>query len=70
MAPFEIPDDLTDQIDEHLSRSKAIAAVALLREATGCSIAEAKEAIGTRFRERFPDQFSSYRNLSDEDYTP
>ncbi|MCW1924999.1 hypothetical protein OKA05_20720 [Luteolibacter arcticus] len=68
MTPFAIPAELSDQIDELLSHSKVLAAICLLREATNCSIADAKCAIGTRFNERFPDQCSSYRNLGDEDY--
>ncbi len=67
MKAPEIPDELTAQIDELLSQSKVLVAVSLLGNATGCGIADAKCAIGTRFRERFPDQFASYRNLSDED---
>ena len=66
MTPLEIPEDLTGQLDGLLSRSQVIVAVTLLRNATGCSIADAKLAVGTRFRERFPDQFSTYTDLSDE----
>ncbi|MEK7951505.1 hypothetical protein [Luteolibacter soli] len=70
MPPPEIPHHLTTQIDHHLSRSEVLSAISFLRETTGCNIADAKEAIGTRLRERFPDQFSSYRNLGDEDHAP
>ena len=67
VMPLEIPDDLTARIDHHLSRSEVMAAISLLREATNCSIADAKAAIGTRFRDNFPNQFSAYQNVGDDD---
>lgn len=70
MEAPEIPGELTGQIHEFLARGKVLVAVGLLRDATGCSIADAKLAIGMRFRECFPDQFSTYRNLSDENDEP
>lgn len=67
MKHFEIPEHLNDEVDGHLSQSEVFAATVLLRERTGCDIAEAKQAVGMRFRERFPYLFLSYRNLGDDD---
>ena len=54
-------------LDELLAKSQVFAAVAAYRALTMATIPAAKDAIGTRFRNRFPDLWSSYRNLSDDD---
>ncbi|MGA2065725.1 MAG: hypothetical protein ABSG86_12180 [Thermoguttaceae bacterium] len=59
--------DLWERIDVHLSRSEMLRAIVLYRETTGCSIAEGKDVIGNRFRERFPQLWAVYRNLDDDD---
>ena len=46
MKHFEIPEHLNDEVDGHLSQSEVFAATVLLRERTGCDIAEAKQAVG------------------------
>jgi hypothetical protein len=56
-----------NRVDSLLAQSKVLAAVVLYREFTRCGIAEAKNAIGERFRTRFPDQFHEYRGLDGAD---
>jgi hypothetical protein len=67
MKTFEIPEHLREQIDAHLARSEVFLALRVLQAGSGCSIPDAKQAIGVRFRERFPDQFRSYRGVYDDD---
>jgi hypothetical protein len=43
-----------------------LAAVVLYREFIRCGIAEAKNAVGERFRTSFPDQFRDYRDVNDD----
>lgn len=57
------------EIDQHLSRSLVLNAVRIYLEATGCGVAQAKEAIGTRFRERYPELWSSYRDVPENEQT-
>jgi len=54
-----------EQIDQKLSRSLVLNAVRIYHEATGCGVAQAK-AIETRFRERSPDLWDSYGNISED----
>ena len=56
-----------EEIDRHLSRSLVLSAVRIYREATACGIAESKEAIGTRFRARYPVLWASYRDVADNE---
>jgi len=62
-----VPTKLLNRIDEHLTRSEVFKAVVLYREAMGCGISEAKDFIGARFRERFPELWEQYDNLEGED---
>lgn len=63
----QIPAELNQIIDEHLSRGEVLAAIRILTDDGRCSIADGKEAVGRRFRERFPQLFETYRNLEDEE---
>ena len=56
---------LWERIDSLLAQSNGMDALKLYREATRCSIVEGKDVIGTRFRERFPDLWASYRDVDD-----
>jgi hypothetical protein len=55
-----------NQVDSLLADSHVLAAIALYWELTRCGLAEAKEAIGERFRIGFPDQFRAYRDVEDD----
>jgi hypothetical protein len=57
-----------EQIDSHLAQGEILPAIMLYRRATGFGIAEAKSAIGERFRERFPQRWAGHRNICDEDW--
>ncbi len=67
MHSIEISEQLREAIDAHLSQSHVFSAVLALTQSTGCGIGEAKRAIGKRFREQFPDQFLSYRDVTEDD---
>ncbi len=54
------------EIDRQLSQSHVLNAVRIYRQATGCGIAQAKEAVGTRFRERYPERWASYHDVLEE----
>jgi hypothetical protein len=58
--PATITPQQWEKIDRHLSEKKLLKAVALYRTASGCGLAEAKDAIGIRFRERYPDLWANY----------
>lgn len=66
---MEIPAELDQIVDEHLARGEALAAIRLITFHGRCSLLDAKQAVGRRFRERFPQLFEAYRNLEDEDLT-
>jgi hypothetical protein len=54
------------RVDSLLAQGQVLAAVVLYREFTRCGIAEAKNAVGERFRTSFPDQFREYRDVNDD----
>ena len=56
-----------EQIDQQLSRSLVLNAVRIYVEATGCGIAQAKDAIGARLRERYPQLWRNYRNTPEHE---
>ncbi len=49
-----------DRIDQHLSRRELLVAVRLYWEVAECSLADAKAAVGIRFRERYPELWSNH----------
>ena len=67
LKTMEIPAELDQIIDEHLARSEVLAAVRVVIGEGRCSIADGKEVVGQRFRERFPQLFETYRNLNNEE---
>ena len=64
---MKIPAELDQIVDEHLARGEVLAAVRIVIGDGRCSIADGKEVVGRRFRERFPLLFEIYRNLEDEE---
>ena len=55
------------RVDGLLARSNVLSAVALYREVAGCGIGDAKDAVGERFRQVFPDLWQKYRDVEDRD---
>jgi hypothetical protein len=55
------------QVDALLAQSQVFPAVVLFRDVTGCGIAEAKDAVGERFRLVFPDLWQAYRNIGEDE---
>ena len=64
---MEIPAELDQIVDGHLARGEVLAAVHIVIGDGRFSIADGKEVVGRRFRERFPQLFETYRNLEDEE---
>jgi hypothetical protein len=64
---MEIPAELDQIVDEHLARGEVLAAVRIVIGDGRCSIADGKEVVGRRFRERFPLLFETYRNQEDDE---
>jgi ribosomal protein L7/L12 len=54
------------ELDRLLSQSEVLKAILAYRDATGCGLADAKMAIGTRFRVHHPERFATYRQFEDE----
>jgi hypothetical protein len=53
-------------IDSLLAGNQLLTAIKALRN-MGLDFADAKMIVGGRFRDRYPGQCASYRNLGDED---
>ena len=56
-----------EEIDRQLSQSCVLAAVRIYHEITGCGLAQAKEAVGTRFRERYPQGWTIYHDVPENE---
>jgi hypothetical protein len=67
LTPMDVEDEIWEQIDSYLSRSAVLRALMLYRKATGAGIREAKAVIGTRFREKFPALWATYRQVTDDE---
>lgn len=67
LKTMKIPAELDQIIDEHLARGEVLAAIRVVIGDGRCSMADGKEAVGRRFRERIPQLFETYRNLEDEE---
>jgi hypothetical protein len=59
----QIPGEIWDRIDAHLAQSRCFAATLLYLKTTGCGIRDAKDVIGYRFRERFPELWANYQDV-------
>jgi hypothetical protein len=58
--PATVTTQQWEEIDRHLSQKEVLMAVQLYRMASGSSLRDAKDAIGVRFRERFPELWANF----------
>jgi hypothetical protein len=67
MPMIELTSEDWRRVDSLLAESQVLSAVALYREVARCETAEAKAAVGERFRVEFPDLWRSHRNIEDQE---